>query len=162
MLPLLLGDAMTYHRSSPPPEWRRGYVERRTWRDAAVDIGLGLIVLIISWLILTAAWGCGGAEQRAAVSGVGTALNIASEHLTDALADALVRAGEDGEAAVLAQWAPVLAAYEAAAGAQNACADRLEAGQNCSWELVRESYCGARAALAGISPLPDWPLGGCP
>jgi hypothetical protein len=79
------------------------------------------------------------------------------------MVDALVAADTEAERLdVEDHFAPILAAYESAAAAQNAWADALDRGDVYPVEAVAAAYCTARAALVGISPLPDWPLGGCP
>ena len=124
---------------------------------------LGLIVAILG-LVANALWGCNGTTaDRAACSAVGVTLTAASEVIVDAMATDLV--GAEDEAAKLAvedEWAPVLAAYETAAVAQNAWADALTSGQHYDAAQVGVVYCDARAALASVVAMPDWPLGGCP
>jgi ABC-type uncharacterized transport system auxiliary subunit len=145
-------------RSYPPPEWRHRREPERGWLDAM----LALFVVALVALILRALCGCTPETQRPACSAVGVALTAASEIIVDRMADALVEADTEAERlAVEDRFAPVLAAYESAAAAQNAWADALTVGEVYPVEAVAAAYCEARAALTGISPLPDWPIGGC-
>ena len=146
-------------RSYPPPDWRERPRPESRWLDGI----LALFVIAIIALILRALMGCTPDLQRPACSAVGVTLTAASEVIMDRMADELVRADTDAERdAVDDDWAPVLAAYESAAAAQNAWADALVRGETYPVEAAAAAYCEARAALVGISPLPDWPLGGCP
>jgi hypothetical protein len=151
----------TNRPSSPPPSWRRRCDTPTTWW---VDLMLlGLMVTILG-LIVNVLWGCSGTTaERAACSAVGVTLTSASEVIVDAMATDLV--GADDESAKLAvedEWAPVLACYETAAVAQNAWADALDRGESYDWAAVGVVYCDARACLASVVQMPDWPMGGCP
>jgi hypothetical protein len=146
-------------RSYPPPEWRERPRPEPRWLDGL----LALFVIAILALILRALMGCTPATQAPVCSAVGVTLTSAAELVSEAMVDALVAADTEAERLdVEDRFAPVLAAYESAAAAQNAWADAIEAGEVYPVEAVRGSYCAARVALVGISPLPDWPLGGCP
>lgn len=146
-------------RSYPPPEWRHRPEPDSKWLDGL----LALFVIGLLALILRALVGCTPQTQAPVCSAVGVTLTAASGVLIDRMADALVEAdSEEERLAVEDRFAPVLAAYESAAAAQNAWADALERGEVYPVEAVAAAYCEARAALVGISPLPDWPMGGCP
>ena len=146
-------------RSYPPPEWRERPRPEPRWLDGIV----ALFVIAIIALILRALMGCTPQTQAPVCSAVGVTLTSAAELVSEAMVDALVAADTEAERLeVEDRFAPILAAYETAAAAQNAWADAIEAGEVYPVEAVAAAYCEARAALVGISPLPDWPMGGCP